>query len=158
MGKLIHYYKTYKWALEMGFSDADARRIAYADWQVDILKPGERYDRGRHLNTNLLSLFGGLPTQPWYATYYLGAAIKTENLDDLGKALHSLQDWIGHGAWPIYGYHWKGSWKLNLFGREFRLRAYDPDNDFAGGRLERLEALTKEYMGVYLRAHGTYTV
>ncbi len=152
MGKLIHYVKTYKWALEMGFSEEDARRIAFADWQVDILKAGERYKRGRHLNTNFLALFGGTPTQLWYATYCLGKAIDTEDLSDLGKALHSLQDWIGHGAWPLYGYHWKGPWRFKVFGREFRMRKYDPDQDFAGGRLEKLEVLTKEYLEEYKKA------
>ncbi|MHB8841539.1 MAG: hypothetical protein ACYC56_07100 [Candidatus Aquicultor sp.] len=152
MGKLIHYFKTYKWALETGFSEEDARRIAFADWQVDILKAGERYERGRHLNTNLLALFGGMPTQLWYARYHLGKAIDTEDLNDLGKALHSLQDWVGHGVWPLYGYHWKGPWRFSAFGRKFRLRKYDPDQDFAGGRLEKLEALTKEYLEEYKKA------
>ncbi|HEY3373475.1 MAG TPA: hypothetical protein VGK02_00200 [Candidatus Aquicultor sp.] len=154
MGKLIHYYKTYTWALEAGFSEADAKAIALADWQVDILKPDERYQRGRHLNTNWLALLGGLPTQLWYASYYLGQAIRSSNLEDLGTSLHSVQDWIGHGAWPVYGYHWIGPWNVKIFGRTVRLRRYNPDEDLSSGRLERLETITKEYMRQYRLAIG----
>lgn len=151
MGKLVHYYKTIKWALEVGFSKEEAREIANANWQVDMLKPGEQYERGRHLNTNLLSIFNGMPTQLWYASYHFSRATKANSLSELGRALHSIQDWVGHGEWPLFGYHWKGPWRVGLFGRKFRLRRYDPDSDFSGDRLEQLERVTKEYMRDYLR-------
>lgn len=150
MNKTVHYFKTYDWAKEVGFSDEDAKKIAFSNWQIDIRKPGKRYERGRHLNTNLLSLLNGKPTQLWYMTYELSKAIRESNLECLGRSIHSLQDWIGHGNWPMYGFHWKGPWRFKIFGQKIALRKYDPDSDFSEGRLEKLELLTKDLLNIYL--------
>lgn len=152
MGKIIHFDKTYEWALEMGFSKTEAKKIARANLCVDERKRGKRYERGRHTNTRLLSRLDGRPSQLIYADRHLEAAIGNNSLEELGTGLHSLQDWIGHGEWPLYGKHWRGPWRIKIKGREIRLRKYDPDSDLGGGRLERLERQTKEYMARFLEA------
>jgi RHS repeat-associated protein len=140
-GKYIHYHKTYDWALEVGFSKGEAAKIAYANWQVDILQPGERYERGRHLNTNFLWFLTGETSQEWYAKRHLERAIEMRSLIELGMGLHSVQDLIAHSSIPWVGLH--------LFQR-LSFGWYNPDEHFSWGRLEATEAATKAYLREYL--------
>jgi len=143
-GKEVHFDKTYEWALEIGFTEEEAKQIAHANWQIDIIQSDERYERARHLNVNWLGwLFcRGEPSQMRHAEKHLKEAIKKKSLAELGEGLHSVQDLISHGKWPFFGYHWLGPW--------WGLRKYNPDKDFSVEKMKMMESKTKDYLRRYL--------
>lgn len=88
---------TLTWAVEEGFSAADARVIAVANWACDARYLdlwGKRYHWG----------FLGAPVVSWVR---FRQAIRSGDLASLGESLHALQDTIGHG---VHGHfrHWHG--------------------------------------------------
>lgn len=99
MNRGVHFDLTQKWALEEGFSAADARAIAVADWDVDRIHSVYVWsNKGYH--------FAWLGANR-RARRLLATAQATRDLVALGEALHCVQDAVGHG---IIGHiwHWDG--------------------------------------------------
>lgn len=91
MNREVHYEFTRRWAIEEGFSDADAETIAAADWDVDRLFNVRVWrNKGYHF-----SWLGARRN----AKRLLGAALSDADLVALGQSLHCIQDAIGHGFW-----------------------------------------------------------
>jgi hypothetical protein len=93
-GFTVHVRLTTEWALEEGFSRADARAIARADIEVDALWPGSK-KWGRHFNPMASAVFG--PLEMRRAVAAVRAGERERALVHLGRSLHSRQDAIGHG-------------------------------------------------------------
>lgn len=93
MNAHVHYRLTRRWAVEAGFSEAEAEEIAQADVGVDRAHGGglwQLHNWGYHyrlFGANVLARRG------------LRRAIATGSLQELGVALHRVQDAVAHG-WP----------------------------------------------------------
>ena len=100
----ISGYGTYTWAMEVGFSESDARRMAisdaatdnYANWAPVAGVPG------RHFNTAI----GNVDTRDVFADMDLKSSIdlykngeKCKAISRLGRGLHSIQDKYAHMGW-----------------------------------------------------------
>jgi hypothetical protein len=93
-GPQVHFTLTMTWAIEEGMTAADAEAVGRADTEVDLLWPGSRR-WGRHFSPMATLIF---------ARRYRAEAARLESAGEhaqalvaLGRALHSLQDGIGHG-------------------------------------------------------------
>ncbi|HEY3317326.1 MAG TPA: hypothetical protein VGK50_02735 [Coriobacteriia bacterium] len=87
----VHYGLTRRWALDAGFSEQEAEAIASADIGVDVQHPGGLLhpdNWGYHFR-----LFGARAL----AVRDLSSAKRTGSLQDLGVALHRVQDDVAHG-------------------------------------------------------------
>lgn len=93
-GPQVHFRLTMEWAIDEGMSAADAEAVARADVQVDQLWPGRRH-WGRHFNPMAVHVLARRYTAE--AARLESAGAHEEALVALGRALHSLQDGIGHG-------------------------------------------------------------
>lgn len=99
MNREVHYGFTKRWALEEGFSEADAETIAAACWNVDTIhNVYEWRNKGYHF-----ALLGANRRARRLAAH----ARATGDLIALGEALHCVQDAIGHGFWG-HIVHWDG--------------------------------------------------
>jgi len=100
MNREVHYEFTKRWAVEEGFSEADAETIAVADWAVDSVYNvhANWHNKGYH--------FAWLGAYRRARRLYAQAA-KDRDLVTLGVALHCLQDGIAHGNLG-HVYHWDG--------------------------------------------------
>lgn len=98
MNREVHFVFTQRWALEEGFSEADALAIAEADWACDRLYITTLAHKRYHW-----PIYGS----PVVALRRYRAAVRGRDLTALGEALHALQDTIGHG---VHGHvwHWPG--------------------------------------------------
>jgi len=95
----VHYCLTRHWALEAGFSEADAETIAAADWDVDAAFDVYVWkNKGYHFAW----LGANRRARRLFAT-----AVERADLVALGRSLHCLQDAIGHGHWG-HVVHWDG--------------------------------------------------
>jgi hypothetical protein len=90
MGPYVHRDLTRQWALEEGLSPKDAEVVAKADLHLDYEFPGSVSPiwAMRHLG----------PSARWWAYRYLARAKVGGSLQDLGRALHCIQDTVAHGA------------------------------------------------------------
>lgn len=129
MNRFVHFDLTREWALQEGFSDADALAIARADTAVDRVRPV-------HEGANARFHFA------WAGAYFSAGLLylharRRRDLVALGEAMHCMQDAIGHG-W--YLSHWVGidDWD----GRRPAVRA-------------RLERLSRRMLRAYRRTCGT---
>ncbi|MDZ4064028.1 MAG: hypothetical protein U1E22_05100 [Coriobacteriia bacterium] len=121
-----HERLTRQWALEAGFSEADAEELAFWNGRVDRAFSGRklRYKRFH------LVLWGASRL----AEEYLDVAARERSLAHLGVALHCAQDAIGHGVvGSIVHWPWLDAWER----RSARLR-------------NRVEAESKRLMLAYL--------
>lgn len=99
MNREVHYDFTKRWALETGFSAADAEAIAAACWNVDAIHNVHEWrNKGYH--------FAWLGANR-RARRLLSQAAETGDLIALGEALHCIQDAEGHGFWG-HIVHWRG--------------------------------------------------
>lgn len=99
MNREVHYGLTRRWALEEGFSEAEAEIIAAADWDVDRVHDVFQWrNKGYH--------FAWLGAHR-RARRLLAAAMDEADLVLLGKALHCVQDAVGHGVVGHF-WHWDG--------------------------------------------------
>jgi hypothetical protein len=95
----VHYGLTKQWAIEEGFSEEDAEKIAQADWAVDrVHHVREWRNKGYHF-----AWLGAMRR----ARRLHARAIAEGDLVSLGEALHCVQDGIGHGA-VGHVWHWDG--------------------------------------------------
>lgn len=87
---MVHLDLTRRWAVEEGFSAEEAEAIARADTNVDRLFKGHGvlWHRSYHF------AWAGAGIR---ARVLLGRACRTGDLVMLGRALHCVQDAIGHG-------------------------------------------------------------
>jgi len=93
-GPKVHFRFTMEWAIEEGMPEADAETVARANVQVDQLWPGRR-QWGRHFNP--MATYVLARRYAAQAATLESAGAHEEALVALGRALHSLQDGIGHG-------------------------------------------------------------
>lgn len=94
-GPQVHFRLTSQWAIEEGMLESDAQVVARADIEVDLLWPGSKM-WGRHFNPMATFIFA-----PRYRAEVLRLELAGEHLDALvalGRALHCLQDGVGHGS------------------------------------------------------------
>ncbi len=99
MNREVHYDFTRRWALEAGFSDADAETVAQACWNVDAIHDVHVWrNKGYH--------FAWLGANR-RARRLLVQAVADGDLVALGEALHCIQDAEGHGFWG-HVVHWGG--------------------------------------------------
>lgn len=89
MGPDVHLRLTKGWALEEGFSEADAESIAMADVSYDLHYPA------RASFANITRHFA--PSAWWWSARYLQRALDQSDLQMLGFALHTAQDAVAHG-------------------------------------------------------------
>lgn len=99
MNGAVHYGHTRRWAIEAGFSEDEADRIAYANLGVDRLHPG-RWPR----NWTWHYPVAGAGIR---ARRLLREAIAASDLGLLGQALHCRQDALTHNLLGPFG-HWPG--------------------------------------------------
>ena len=90
MGPTVHLKLTRGWALEEGFSDAEAVRIAECDLEFD-----RRY-RARDSFVNITRHFA--PSAWMWSRHYFTLAVRVRDLEMLGYALHCAQDAVAHGT------------------------------------------------------------
>jgi len=98
--KVIHKEATLEWALSAGFNLKDAGVIASADNNTDIFKLVIfEKNRGAHFRAH--------GAMDYYKTHYDNAVVqwkagnKNEALQELGTALHALQDNYAHLDWHV---------------------------------------------------------
>jgi len=87
---MLHYRLTSLWALQTGFTAEEAERIAVADRGVD-----REFPAGASL-WGVFHHFG--PMAFAMSAHYRRRAFKTRSLEDLGRALHCIQDTVAHGV------------------------------------------------------------
>lgn len=103
-GPAVHLRLTAEWAMDEGMPRPDAEAVGNADHEVDRLWPGSRKP-WRHFNPTATLLFaprglaraiaaGGDPSR------------RQESLVELGRALYSRQDGIGHGILGLSHLRW----------------------------------------------------
>jgi hypothetical protein len=93
-GPQVHFTFTAQWAVEEGMLEPDAQVVAQADLEVDRLWPGSKM-WGRHFNPMATFIFA-----PRYRAEAVRLELVGAHLDALvalGRALHCLQDGVGHG-------------------------------------------------------------
>lgn len=93
-GPTVHFSLTMQWAIEEGLSDVDAEVVGRADTEVDRLWPGRR-QWARHFNP--MATYVVAPRYAREASRLEAQGAHDEALVALGRALHSLQDGVGHG-------------------------------------------------------------
>jgi hypothetical protein len=91
-GPQVHFTFTAQWAVEEGMLEPDAQVVAQADLEVDRIWPGSKM-WGRHFNPMATLIFA--PRYRAEAVRCAGAHL--DALVALGRALHCLQDGVGHG-------------------------------------------------------------
>lgn len=113
MNREVHYDFTRRWAIEEGFSVADATTVAAACWDVDRVHSVYEWRNKRYhfawLGANRL------------ARRLLAQATDTGDLVFLGEALHCIQDAVGHGFWG-HIVHWDGIDRWERRGPRVRAR------------------------------------
>ena len=133
MGPYVHFRLTLDWAREAGFSLEEAEMIGNADVRVDSDFPARR---------SLATLSRHFAPTAWaWGLMYYRKAIKTCDLEALGRALHCLQDVYAHG--------WLGLAHVRFdlgIGR-------DPDDwEMAPGwERRRIEQVSRRVLSAYLR-------
>jgi hypothetical protein len=126
----VHYELTKLWAIEEGFSEEDAEKIAEADWAVDrVHHVREWRNKGYHF-----AWLGATRR----ARRLLSRAIEERDLVPLGEALHCVQDAIGHGVIG-HVWHWDG---------------IDRWNRRSEGVRARIERRSRSILAAYLEAHS----
>lgn len=93
-GPHVHFRLTMKWAIEEGFTPADAEAIGRASLMVDELWPGSRKPM-RHFNPTASMVLA--PLESRRAVTLARAGDRSAALTHLGYSLHSRQDAVGHG-------------------------------------------------------------
>lgn len=89
MGPTVHLRLTRQWAVEEGFSDAEAKAVAEADITYDLHYPA---------SVSLLNITRHFsPMAWWWSERYLRRAVREQSLELLGWALHTAQDAVAHG-------------------------------------------------------------
>jgi hypothetical protein len=94
-GPQVHFRFTAQWAVEEGMRESDAQVLAESDIEVDLLWPGSK-KWGRHFNPTATLVFA-----PRYCAEAVRLELAGAHLDALvalGRALHCLQDGVGHGV------------------------------------------------------------
>ncbi len=97
MDREVHHGFTLRWAVEAGFTDAEARVIADADWACDRVHTGLL---GKRFHWPALGSRA-------VARGRFRDAVRSHDLVALGEALHATQDSVGHGFLGHF-YHWPG--------------------------------------------------
>jgi RHS repeat-associated protein len=110
-GPLVHLTKTRAWAQRVGYPSAAASAVAGADEAVDNGNkgpwPSPVGDQSYHFNRNLS---GGMDTRlVRFKAHYSWAQKHCNRINDnpekaaeeLGTALHPLQDWVAHGDYAM---------------------------------------------------------
>jgi uncharacterized protein YukE len=114
VNQYVHRRLTRRWALETGFSAEEAEEIAAADMGVDLQHGGDLFHPGNwHYH---FRLFGA----DLFAAHHMRLAVETGSLEDLGIALHMVQDSVAHG--------WSGLLR----------HAFDPGTDIWEERSQRV--------------------
>lgn len=90
MDRGVHFTLTRKWAAEEGFTQGEADEIALANEALDRTHHG----RPKFWYRSYHFVWAGAGIRSWF---FLRAAMRTGDLVALGRALHCLQDVIGHG-------------------------------------------------------------
>jgi hypothetical protein len=90
MGPEVHLRRTHAWALDEGFTPAEAEMIARFDLGYDSRYPARRSVK------NITRHFA--PMAWLWSRYYLRRAVATNDLMMLGYALHTAQDAVSHGT------------------------------------------------------------
>lgn len=90
MGPEVHLKLTRAWAMEEGFSEFEAELIARADLGFDRRYPA------RLSFTNITRHFA--PAAWMWSARYLQRALRWDDLEMLGYALHCAQDAVAHGS------------------------------------------------------------
>ena len=161
---------TVKWAQDMGFSEAEAKRIGSANTAVDYVSgdmdpfpiPFTKYDQGYHFDVNRGK---GLDSRMERAGKHLRNAVEYKRsgnlhsaLSELGKGLHAIQDRYSHtkemttyeankGLYHHYGSNGDGFLSF-LTGDSPKV-----DNpDFKPERLAQTEKATKAYLHRFFSA------
>lgn len=138
-------------ALDYGYSieaaTQMARTVSDADFAADRVfsspkklkcLPNYLINRSHHLNMSGLIWPS---TQEIWAREYKRRAIDTGNLVYLGYGLHSQQDLVAHGRFPIWGSHLRQPFT-----------GYNPDQDLSVGRIGRAYRETERYVRDYFIA------
>ncbi len=111
-GDSVHQHLTTIWALENGYPEVAALAIGAADRAVDSLEGGTSPipgvgDQSYHFNRNLN---GGLDSRWFHNGEHMLRARRACNrqnddpetaADELGTALHPMQDWVAHGDYNM---------------------------------------------------------
>ena len=113
MNAHVHYRLTKVWALDEGFTAAEAEAIARGDVGVDRTLNGRAW-RNKRFH------FRWLGARRW-ARRFLEEAVRDGDLGMLGAALHCEQDAWGHGH-PGHLFHWPGIDIWERRGPQVRLR------------------------------------
>ena len=102
-GPAVHLHLSMYWAIDEGVSPGEAEAIGTADILVDELWPGSR-KRWRHFNPPASLIFG--PLELRRAVRADRSGDRAGALTHLGRALHSLQDAVGHGRLGLNHLAW----------------------------------------------------
>lgn len=106
-GPQVHVRLTAQWAVEEGMLESDARVVARADIEVDLLWPGSKM-WGRHFDPMATLIFA-----PRYRAEAVRLELAGAHLDALvalGRALHCLQDGVGHGRLGLAHLKYRFGW------------------------------------------------
>lgn len=125
----VHYGLTKRWAIEAGFSTADAEVIARADIDVDRAFPGRAWRNKRY---HFAWLGARRISREW-----LAQAVGDADLVLLGRALHCAQDAVSHGRLGHF-VHWPG---IDLWERR------------RPGVQRRIERVSREMLDAYASEH-----
>jgi hypothetical protein len=145
-GPAVHFRLTMVWAIDEGFTPADAEAVGRADILVDELWPGGRI-WWRHFNP---------PASLMLAPLELRRAVRAQRVGDregalthLGRSLHSRQDAEGHGR--VIG--------LNHLAWDAGLLKRNPDDwDLMPPAVQRrIEAATRRTLRAFLTRTGAAT-
>lgn len=89
MGPQVHLRLTRQWAIEEGFSEAEARAISAADLAYDLHYPA---------SASALNITRHFAPSAWlWSALYFRQALRLRDLTLLGSALHTAQDAVAHG-------------------------------------------------------------
>ncbi|MHC4676619.1 MAG: RHS repeat domain-containing protein [Planctomycetota bacterium] len=147
-------YGTYTWAMQVGFSDAQARMIAKANEAADFSYSGWLPVFGlqsRHFNQPLFIPKDFKDSREYWASVELQRAAKSfaegdceAALGNLGKGLHSIQDKYAHRDWDT-----------GLFGFRRHPEWFDIWNDPRNTKAREItEMETKGYLRAFLQLRG----
>jgi len=143
-GPQVHFRFTAQWAVEEGMLESDAQVVAQADIEVDLHWPGSKM-WGRHFNPMATLIF---------ARHYKAEALRLELAGEhlaalvaLGRALHCLQDGVGHGRLGLA--HMK--YKFGLLKRH-------PDEwkDMPPNTQARIERVSREAVRAFLEESASF--
>ena len=143
-GPQVHFRLTSQWAIEGGMLESDAQVVAQADIEVDLLWPGSKM-WGRHFNPMATFIFARRYKAEALRLELAGAHL--EALVALGRAIHCLQDGVGHG-------------RLGLAHMEYRFgllkRHPDEWKDMPPKTRARIEAVTRKTVRRFLEESASF--